>query len=159
MKLIWPKHKLNTQNQSFRILHSSICKTKDSGTVLHFLTRFCDINNIEELKVDTDSQYLDLAEEKLQECIRHEMRAEWQRLRSNDCVDSFTADAVANFLPIKCCAKHKQYDKREPELFKEELRCTELLRMCSMSVSEQSITLSLPMNVLKKVCPTFTQNE
>ena len=27
------------------------------------------------------------------------MRMEWQRLRSDDYVDSFTADAVANFFP------------------------------------------------------------
>ena len=38
------------------------------------------------------------------------MRAEWQRLRSNDCVDSFTADAVAIFFP-RTCVKHKQHDK------------------------------------------------
>ena len=45
--------------------------------------------------MDTDSLYLALAEKELEDCIRPEMRAEWQRLRSNDCVDNFTADAVA----------------------------------------------------------------
>ena len=59
------------------------------------------------------------------------MRAEWQRFRSNDCVDTFTADAVANFIPRKCCVKHKQRDRREPGLFKEEIRCTEMLCLCS----------------------------
>ena len=59
------------------------------------------------------------------------MRAEWQRLRSNDCVDSFTADAVANFFPGACCVKHKQHDKREPGLLKEEIGCTEMLCLCS----------------------------
>ena len=59
------------------------------------------------------------------------MRAEWQRLRSKDCVDSFTADAVANFFPRECCAEHKQYKKREPGLFKEEFRCTAMLCLCS----------------------------
>ena len=53
------------------------------------------------------------------------------RLRSNDCVDKFTADAVASFSPRTCCVKHKQHDKREPGLFKEEFRCTEMLRLCS----------------------------
>ena len=48
--------------------------------------------------MDTDSLYLAVAEKELEDCIRHEMRAEWLRLRSNDCVDNFTADAVANFL-------------------------------------------------------------
>ena len=33
--------------------------------------------------MDTDSLYLALAEEELEDCIRPEMRAEWQRLQSN----------------------------------------------------------------------------
>ena len=97
----------------------------------NFFTRFCDVNKFEELEMDTDSLYVALAEKELEDCIRPEMRAEWQRLRSNDCVDSFTAEAVANFFPRTCCVKHKQHDKREPGLFKEEFRCTEMLCLCS----------------------------
>ena len=73
--------------------------------------------------MDTDSLYLALAEKELEECIRPEMKTEWQRLRSNDCVDKFTADALANFFPQACCVKQKQHDKREPSLFKEEFKC------------------------------------
>ena len=47
------------------------------------------------------------------------MRAEWQRLGSNGCIDSFTADALANFFTKTCCVKHKKHDKRESGLFKE----------------------------------------
>ena len=65
----------------------------------NFFTEFCDVNKSEELEIDTDSLYLALAEKELEDCIRRKMRAEWQRLRSNDCVDSFAADAVANFFP------------------------------------------------------------
>ena len=65
----------------------------------NFFTGFCDVNKFEELEMDTDSLYLALAKKKLEDCIRSEMRAEWQRLRSNDCVEIFTADAVANFFP------------------------------------------------------------
>ena len=65
----------------------------------NFFTRFCDVNKFEVSEMDTDSLYLALAENELEDCIRPEMRAEWQRLRSNDCVDTFTADAVANFFP------------------------------------------------------------
>ena len=96
----------------------------------NFFARFCDVNKFEEREMDTDSMYLALAEKELEVCIRPEMRAEWQRLRSNDCVDSFTADAVANFFPRTCCVKHKQHNKREPGLFKEEFRCTEMLCLC-----------------------------
>ena len=59
------------------------------------------------------------------------MRAEWHRLRSNDWLENFAADAVANFFCRTCCAKHKQHDKREPGFFKEEIRCTEMLCLCS----------------------------
>ena len=35
------------------------------------------------------------------------------------------------FFPRTCCAVHKKHDKREPGLFKEEFRCTEMLCLCS----------------------------
>ena len=65
----------------------------------NFFSRFCDVNKFEELEVDTHSLYLALAEKELEDCIRPEMRAEWQRLRSNDCVEIFTVDAVAKSSP------------------------------------------------------------
>ena len=73
----------------------------------NLFTKLCDVNNFEELEMATDSRYLALAEKELEDCIRPEMRAEWHRLRSNDCVDSFTADALANFFPRTFCVKHK----------------------------------------------------
>ena len=97
----------------------------------NFFTRFCHVNKFEELEIETDSLHLALAEEELEDCIRPEMRAKWQRLRSNDFVDSFTANAVAYLFPRTCCVKHKQPDKREPGFFKEESRCTEMLCLCS----------------------------
>ena len=90
--------------------------------------------------MDTDSLYLALAEKELEDCIRLEMRAEWRKLRSNDCVDNFTADAVANSFPRTCCVKHKQHDKREPGLFKEEFRCTEILCLCSRTYCCYDVT-------------------
>ena len=54
----------------------------------NFFTRFCDVNKFEELETDTDSLYLALAEKGLEDCIGPEMKAEWQKLRSNDCVSS-----------------------------------------------------------------------
>ena len=46
----------------------------------NFFTRFCDVNKFEELEMDTDSLYLALAEKELEDCIRPEMRADWQKL-------------------------------------------------------------------------------
>ena len=97
----------------------------------NFFTRFRDVNKFAELERDTDSLYLALAEKELEHCIRPEMRAEWRRLRSNDCIDSFTADDVAKFFPRTCCVKLKQHDKREPGLVNEEFRCREMLCLCS----------------------------
>ena len=65
-------------------------------------TKFCDVTKFEELEMDRDLLYLALAEKELEDCIRREMTTEWQRLRSNDCVDKFTADAVAIFFPRTC---------------------------------------------------------
>ena len=72
------------------------------------------------------------------------MRPEWQRLRSYDCVDRFTVDVVANFFPRTCCVKHKQHDKREPGLFKEEFRCTGMLCLCSKTYCCFDVTSKKP---------------
>ena len=106
----------------------------------NFDTRFCDVNKFRQLEMDTDSLYLALAGKELEDCIKPEMRAEWQRLRSNDCVDNFTDDAVGNFFPRTYCVKHKQHDKREPGLFKEEFRCTEVLCLCSKTYCCYDVT-------------------
>ena len=106
----------------------------------NFFTTFRDVNKFEDLEMDTDSLYPALAEKELEDCMRHKLRAEWQRLRSNDCVVSFTADVLATFFPGTCCVKHKQHDKREPGLFKEEFRCTELLCLCSKTYCCYDVT-------------------
>ena len=98
MKLNSPKLRINTKNQA-----ESSSSLRMLELYYNFFTRFCDVNNFEELEMDTGSLYLALAEKELQDCIRPELKAEWQRLRSNDCVDSFTAVAVANFFPRTCC--------------------------------------------------------
>ena len=72
----------------------------------NFFTRFCDVYKFEVLEKDTDSLYPSLAQKELEDCIRPEKRAEWQKLPSSDCDYGLTADAVANFLPRTCCVKH-----------------------------------------------------
>ena len=97
----------------------------------NFFERFCDVNKLEELEMDTDSFYLALSEQELYDCIREETKAEWELMRTEDCKDDFTANATSNFLPRTCCTKHKKHDKREPDIFKGELRCTEMFCLCS----------------------------
>ena len=81
--------------------------------------------------MDTDSLYLALFKKELNHCIRKETKAEWELMRTEDCKADFTANATTNFFPRTCCTKHVKHDKREPGLFKEEFRCTEMLFLCS----------------------------
>ena len=81
--------------------------------------------------MDTDSLYLALYEKELYDCIRRESKAEWGLLRSEDCKDDFTAKSTKNFFRRTCCTKNIQHDKREPGVFKEEFRCTEMLCLCN----------------------------
>ena len=94
----------------------------------NFFKKFRDTNKYEELEMDTDSLYLALSEENLEDVTLPEKRAEWSQLRSED---NFTAIATNNFFPRTCCNVHKKHDKREPGLFKGEFRCTEMLLLCS----------------------------
>ena len=110
----------------------------------NFFTKFCDVSKFEEFEMDTDLLYLALAEKELEDCIRPDTEAEWQTLRSNDCVDSFTADAVGKYFPRTCCVKHKQHDNREPGLFKGDFRCTELLCLCSKTYCWYDVTSNKP---------------
>ena len=81
--------------------------------------------------MDTDSLNLALPEENLQDIILREKRNKREAICSRDCTDSYTANVTGNFFPITCCTAHKKHDKREPGLFKEEFRCSEMLCLCS----------------------------
>ena len=97
----------------------------------NFFERFCDVYKFEVLEMDTDSLYLAMSETELYDCIREESKVESELLRTEDCKDDFTANATTNFFPRACCTKHKKHDKREPGLFKEQFRCTEILCLFS----------------------------
>ena len=77
--------------------------------------------------MDTDLLFLALAEENLYDCFRQEKKDDYEKMRKNDCRDSCRADSKTNFFPRTFCSVHKKHNKREPGLFKEELRCTEML--------------------------------
>ena len=65
----------------------------------NFFKKLCDTDKYEELEMDTDSLYLALSEENLEDAILPEKRAEWNQLRSKDCTDKFTTNATDNFSP------------------------------------------------------------
>ena len=69
----------------------------------NFFIKFCDVNMFKVMEMDTDYLYIDLAEKELEDYTWLEIKTEWERLRSKDRFDSFTADAVANSFPQKRC--------------------------------------------------------
>ena len=83
------------------------------------------------MEMDTDSLYLALAHDSLEDCIKPDMRAVWNNIRMNDSSNTFAANSSNNFFPRSCCSKHTKHDKRELGLFKEEFRCTEMICLCS----------------------------
>ena len=147
MKSNSPKHRLNTKSQS--LSGFSFFNTQSWLRMLelyyNFFTRFCDVNKIEELEMDTDSLYPAPAEKELEDCIRPEMRAEWQRLRSNDCVGSFIADAVAIVFPRTCCVKHKQHDKSESMAYSKK---SSDIRRCYVYVVRHTAAMTSPLIIL-----------
>ena len=64
-----------------------------------FFKKFCDTDKYEELETDTDSLYLALSEENLEDVILPEKRAEWQQLRSQDCTDNFICQCNWQLFP------------------------------------------------------------
>ena len=94
----------------------------------NFSTKFCDVNNFEELEMDTDSLYVALAEKELEDCLRPEMEAEWKQLRSKGCPDSFTADAVGNFSP-ECAVTSTKKKTSESLLFSRRSSCVRKCRV------------------------------
>ena len=107
-------------------------------------TKICEINNFEELKIITELLYLALVRKELDDCIRPEMKREGQGLRSNDCVDSSTAEPVAIFFPRTRSVELEQHDKREHGLFKEEFRITKMLCLCTKTYCCYDVTPNYP---------------
>ena len=119
----------------------------------NFFTPFCDKNKYELIEMDTDSLYMALSEEKIEDIIRPEMRSVWYWMRQSDCNDNFAANSSSNFFPRECCRKHAAFDKRTPGLFKEEFRCSEMIALCSKTYccyDEETDTVKLSSKGLNK---------
>ena len=122
----------------------------------NFFKKFCDTEKYEELEIDTDSLYLALSEENLEDIILPEKRNEWEAIRSRDCTDSFTANAKGNFFPRVFCTAHKKHGKRERGLFKEKFRCSEMLcfRSKTYCCYDQKVTSNKYKGLKKKLWKT-----
>ena len=70
----------------------------------NFFHKYCNENNFEELEMDTDSLYLALAEDNLDDCILPDTKAQWTLTCRNDFRDDFIADAVSTYM-LRCSQK------------------------------------------------------
>ena len=76
--------------------------------------KICNNNNFEDLDLDTNPLYLALAEKKLTDCIRPGVKPEWERVRSRDCDDSSTNDALWNFSTDFVPRKTRKMKRKNP---------------------------------------------
>ena len=74
-----------------------------------FFHKYFDEYKFEELEMDTDSLYLALAEDNLDDCILPEKKAQWRIIRRNDCRDDFNADAKKNFFTLFVKSMKNEY--------------------------------------------------
>jgi hypothetical protein len=99
--------------------------------VYNFFVKFCDRDLYQFIEMDTDSLYMSLGKEKIEDCIRSDKIGEWENFRQFDHRDNFRSHSKFNFFPRTCCPEHISHDKREPGLFKEEWRGDEMIALCS----------------------------
>ena len=103
----------------------------------NLFTKFCDTDKYEELEMNTDSFYLALSEESLEDVILPEKRAEWDQLRSKDCTDDFTANATEDFSQELAVVSTRNIIKRVPVLLKKIL----VEQKCCVSVAKHIVVM------------------
>ena len=103
----------------------------------NFFKKFCDTDKYEELEMDTDSLYLALSEENLEDVIFPQKRAEWDQLRSKDCNDKFTANATDNFLPGLAVMSTRNMIKESQVFSKKKLD----VQKCCVSVAKHIVVM------------------
>ena len=96
----------------------------------NFFKKFCDPDKYEELEMDIGSFYLALSEEKLEDDIVPRKQAEWTQLRSEDCIDNFTANATDIFSPELAVMPTRSLIT-ESRVSSKKFRCAEMLCLSS----------------------------
>ena len=96
----------------------------------NFFQVFCDSQTYEPIGMDTDSLYMALSGDKVEDFITPEMKLIWEMNREKDCRDDFRADERYNFFLRNCYQQHRKFNQRTAGRFKEEFRCTEMVALC-----------------------------
>ena len=90
-----------------------------------------DQNRYQYLLADTDSIYFAIDDENLDNVIKPEKKAEYNKLVYDSCHMDRVDPEQGYFLTRKCCEKHKKLDSRILGLFKEEHSSKESIGLCS----------------------------
>ena len=130
-----PKHSLYTKNRSSLSFHPKVSKSPSVET-LQLLWRWQvpGVGNRQRFAVSCSFR------EGNGRLIRPRMKAEWEPLRLEYSNDGFDADAVGIFFLRTWCVKHQKHNKREPGLFNEEFRYTEMLFSCTKTYCCYDVT-------------------
>ena len=97
-----------------------------------FLDRFIDRSDYQKLYMDTDSSYISISLESLDDLVKPSMKKTFNDAIYGHCDDSnYLPDDVSHFLPRRCCEEHATYDARTPGLFKLEFSGDVAVGLCS----------------------------
>ena len=83
-----------------------------------FLDNYLDLADFEMCEMDTDSAYITIGGNSVENLVKPELRAKLER-------------DVNNWFPRTDTAEHKAYDKRKPGLFKVEWEGQGIVGLCS----------------------------
>ncbi len=94
--------------------------------------------------MDTDSWYASFGGESLEDCVYENKKFEFYHRLHSFCDDDIRHPET--FLPRRCCKKHNEDDQKEPGIFKREVKCTQIIALCSKTyvceLIDESIKLS-----------------
>jgi hypothetical protein len=96
-----------------------------------FLIEYCRKDCWEFMESDTDSIYIAISGQTIEDILKPEMRERFHKDLYGHC-DEDKISATTYFFPRKCCHKHEKFDNREPGLFKLEFNGgTVMINLCS----------------------------
>ena len=98
-----------------------------------FLMVYVDKSDFELGEMDTDSSYMEISGQTLDDVIKPSKKAQYLQTLEGNCSDfvQFKPDNKTNFLPHRCCAKHNMFDQKTPGLFKKEYEGHEMVSLSS----------------------------
>ena len=95
------------------------------------------------IEMDTDSWYMAITGQTLEECFTEEARERYHVWKAESCSMGldYKPDKILGFLPRQCCSQHSKYDSRTPGLLKVdfvdgEMVCLNSKTYCTVNTKE-----------------------